>query len=81
MCLSHPGQCGAGVHVDSLLGATSEPTVSDCVGDRPGKLYLEVRHRHRYKRGMADASTSRVRARRLFLRLSGHCERATPVHA
>ena len=45
--------------------STSELTVADCVGDRLGKLYGRMRHRHGYKRGMADASTSRVRGRHL----------------
>ena len=49
--------------------STSELTVSDCVGDRLGKVYGGMRHHHGYKRGMADASTSRVRARQVFLRL------------
>ena len=48
-------------HVVSTLWSTSELTVADCVGDRLGKLYLRVRNRHGYKRGMADASTSQVR--------------------
>ena len=51
--------------------STSELTVSDCVGDRLGKLYLQMRHRHGYKRRMADASASRVRGRHPFLRQSG----------
>ena len=69
MCISHPRHRGAGIHVDKPSGATSELTVSDCVGDRLGKVYGRMRHHHGYKRGMADASTSRVRARRLVLRL------------
>ena len=38
-----------------------------------------MRHRHGYKRGMADASTSRVRGRHLVLRQSGHREDPSPV--
>ena len=48
------------------------------VGDRLGKLYLTVRHHHGYKRGMADAGTSRVRGRRLVLRLLSFTFRQAP---
>ena len=66
-------------HVDSPDRSTSELTVSYCVGDRLGKLYSDRRHHHGYKRGMADASISRVRARQVFLRQSGHREDPSPV--
>ena len=55
-------------HVDSPDRSTSELTVSDCIGDRLGKLYGRMRHHHGYKRGMADASTSRVRGSLVVLR-------------
>ena len=61
--------------------STSELTVADCVGDKLGKLYGCMRHRHGYKRGMADASTSRVRAPKVVLRLSFYGKGATPVWA
>ena len=52
MCLSNPCRCGAGVHVDSPLGATSELTVCDrSIGLTP-ELHLEVR-RHRHYRLVA----------------------------
>ena len=58
--------------------STSELTVSDCVGDRLGKLYLPVRHRHGYKRGMADASITRVRGSLVVLRFPVTVNRAAP---
>ena len=65
--------CGAdrGELLEGPDRSTSELTVADCVGDRLGKVYGGMRHHHGYKRGMADASTSRVRARSLVLRFTG----------
>ena len=51
-----------------LHRSTSELTVSDWVLLFTSDLELRARNHHGYKRGMADASTSRVRARRLVLR-------------
>ena len=67
-CVWHIHGVVRGDHMVSALWSTSELIVSDCVGDRLGKVYGRMRRHHGYKRGMADASTSRVRARRLVLR-------------
>ena len=56
-------------HVVSPLWSTSELTVSDWVLLLTLGLQHCARNHHGYKRGMADASTSRVRGRRLVLRL------------
>ena len=66
-CVWHIHDAVRADHVVSPDRSTSELTVSDCVGDRLGKLYGRMRHRHGYKCGMADASTSRVRGRHLVL--------------
>ena len=77
-CLAPP--CGAvrADLVDSPDRSTSELTVSDCVGDRLGKLYGRMRQHHGYKRGMADASTSAVRAPKAFLRFLSFTFRQAP---
>ena len=63
----------ASTAVSSLEGpdrSTSKLTVSDWVLLLTPGLQLGARNHHGYKRGMADASTSRVRARQVVLRLS-----------
>ena len=67
-CVWHIHGVVRGDHMVSALWSKSELIVSGCVGDRLGKLYPGTRNHHGYKRGMADAGTSRVRARRLVLR-------------
>ena len=70
MCLLHLSAV-RGDYADKPLWSTSELIVSDCeLLFTPG-LQLRARNHHGYKRGMADASTSRVRAPKVFLRLSG----------
>ena len=65
-------------HVVSALWSTSELIVSDYeLLFTPG-LQLGARNHHGYKRGMADAGTSRVRGRRLFLRLLSFTFRQAP---
>ena len=51
-----------------LHRSTSELTVSDWVLLLTSGLQLGARNHHGYKRGMADAGTSRVRARQVVLR-------------
>ena len=52
----------------SPLWSTSELLVSDSVLGLTSDLQLRARNRRVSKCGMADASTSRVRGRSLFLR-------------
>ena len=58
----------------------SELTVSDWVLRWTPQVFRYVRNHHSYKCGMADATTSQVRARQVGLRQSGHREGATPVN-
>ena len=79
-CVCHPlHPRGRRLHGE-LDWSRSELTVSECVGDRLGKLYGRMHNHHSYKCGMADATTSQVRARQVGLRQSGHREGATPVN-
>ena len=77
-CLAPPCGVVRGDHVVSPLWSTSELTVSDRSIARLGKLYGGTRHHHGYKRGMADARTSRVRERRSFLRFLSFTFRQAP---
>ena len=62
---------------DELHRSTSKLIVSDWVLLFTSDLELRARNHHGYKRGMADASTSRVRAR--VPSFCGYRERASPV--
>ena len=65
-------------HMVSALWSTSELIVSDYeLLFTPG-LQLRARNHHGYKCGMADAGTSRVRGRRLVLRLLSFTFRQAP---
>ena len=67
-CVWHIHGVVRGDHMVSALWSTSELIVSDYeLLVTPG-LQLRARNHHGYKRGMADAGTSRVRGRRLVLR-------------
>ena len=67
-CVWHFHGILRGDHMISPLWSTSELLVSDSVLGLTSDLQLRARNRRVSKCGMADASTSRVRGRSLFLR-------------
>ena len=79
MCLAALCSADRGELLEGPDRSTSELTVSNWVLLLTPGLDGGTWHHHGYKRGMADASTSRVRGSLVFLRLSGYAERATPV--
>ena len=78
-CVWHIHDAVCADHVVSPDRSTSELTVSDWVLELTSDFHGCTHHHHGYKRGMADASTSRVRARQVFLRQSGYGKGASPV--
>ena len=77
-CVWHFHGVVRGDHVLSPLWSTSELTVSDWVLGFLRDLQLGARNHHSYKCGMADATTSRVRARQVILRLLHGAIRQAP---